>query len=154
METVPKVDVTGFKTPDRKDISDISMARFAGWAFLAHYGFFHFVYLIFLFTIPKTGVFDWAFYKMLLFSFAIGRAISFIQNRYKNHNKVEDISKMFFKPYLRIIPMHLCILIPAFLHFSNLTVFLVMKAVTDIGGYIITNYAIGGQRSQDKNILP
>ena len=51
----------------------------------------------------------------------------------------ENVGKMFFIPYLRIIPMHLMILLPAFLDIGVSLVFLILKTVADIGMYIATS---------------
>lgn len=110
----------------------------SGWVFLLHYGFFHFVYFIFLFSLKKTGQFEWGFFKMYLLLFIIIQLINFIQHKIQNRKRFVNISAMFFIPYFRVIPMHLCILLPAFFNWSNLTVFLVLKIICDILMYIVT----------------
>lgn len=47
-----------------------------------------------------------------------------------------NIGSMFFLPYLRIIPMHLMILLPAFLGFRPSLVFLLLKMGADILSFI------------------
>jgi hypothetical protein len=44
---------------------------------------------------------------------------------------------MFFLPYLRIIPMHFMILIPAFLNLKPALIFLVLKGIFDVVGHVI-----------------
>jgi hypothetical protein len=45
----------------------------------------------------------------------------------------------FFLPYLRIIPMHIMIVGAAFLNLSDVTIFLVLKTLADVGMYLLTN---------------
>ena len=109
------------------------------WVFLFHFGFFHFVYFIFLLTMTTLKLFDWVFFKYYILVFVVFQVVSFIQHKIQNKNKPADLGRMFFTPYLRIIPMHLCILIPAFVHITNLTVFLVLKVIADVLMYILTS---------------
>ena len=107
--------------------------------FLAHYGFFHLVYCIFLSTMTKLSLFDWQFFKYYLGIFFLSLAVNFISHKIQKRTLGDDLGKMMLLPYLRIIPMHLCILIPAFLSVTRLTVFLVMKVVADVFMYALTN---------------
>jgi hypothetical protein len=109
------------------------------WTFLFHFGFFHVVYLFFLFSMTSSARFDWTFFKYYLLVFLVFQVINFTQHKIQNRNRAMDIGKMFFTPYLRVIPMHLCILIPAFLHLTSLTVFLVLKVIADVFMFVITN---------------
>ncbi len=121
-------------TDKQKDIRNAT-----AWVFLFHFGFFHFVYFIFLLTMTTLKLFDWVFFKYYILVFVVFQVVSFIQHKIQNKNKPADIGKMFFTPYLRIIPMHLCILIPAFVHITNLTVFLVLKVIADVLMYVLTS---------------
>jgi hypothetical protein len=116
-----------------------SIKAATAWIFLFHYGFFHLVYFIFLFTMKSTGPFDWVLFKYYIVVFLAFQLINFIQHKIYNKRSKADIGKMFSTPYLRIIPMHLCILIPAFLHITNLTIFLVLKVITDVLMYLVTS---------------
>lgn len=138
MATVRNIDVTDIKVNLNTTKDDRSLSRSYTGGFLLMFGFFHFVYFIFLITMKKSGPFDWDFYKNFLLVFFVFQLISFVQHKifYKNH--IAKISRMATMPFLRIIPMHLCILIPAFLNISNLTIFLVLKVITDIISYIST----------------
>ncbi len=122
------------KPNDEKGIIDAT-----AWVFLFHFGFFHFVYFIFLITMTKLSLFDWTFFKYCILVFLAYQLINFIQRKIQNHNKPADIGRMFFTPYVRIIPMHLCILVPAFLHLTSLTVFLVLKVIADVLMYVLTS---------------
>jgi hypothetical protein len=107
--------------------------------FLFHYGFFHLVYAVFIGTMKITGPFDNEFFRIFLLFFLGSQIINFVQHKIQYKKTQPDIGKMFFMPYLRIVPMHLCILIPAFLGWSNMLVFLVLKVVADMFTYVLTS---------------
>ena len=137
--TTKKADLSTEITPPLASSNDEKGTIDAtAWVFLCHFGFFHLVYCIFLFTMPKTGPFDWGLFKYYLLVFFVFQVINFIQHKIQNKGKAADLGKMFFTPYLRVIPMHLCILIPAFLHLTSLTVFLVIKVIADVIMYLVT----------------
>jgi hypothetical protein len=81
---------------------------------------------------------DFSFIKLALLAVLVNTIISFIKNKidYKNHPP--NLDTMFFLPYLRIVPMHLMILLPAFLGWQPSLVFLVLKAIFDVLGHLIT----------------
>jgi hypothetical protein len=121
--------------------SDKEIASDMAWGFILLFGFFHLVLGIFLATMTKRSLFDWGFYLQYLLIFSIFQLISFIQHKIQNRDKAANITRMSTLPYLRVVPVHLCILIPAFLHLSNLLVFLVLKVIIDIVMYVrITRY--------------
>ena len=139
MLTVKNVDTTGYTVKDNDTSTKRKLADASAWVFFFHYGFFHLVYCIFLLTMKKSGPFDWEFFKNYLAVFFIFQVINFIQHKIANRTQAANIGRMFAIPYLRVIPMHMCILIPAFLNFSSLTVFLVLKVLADVIMYIKTN---------------
>ncbi len=109
----------------------------AAWFFLFHFGFFHFVYAIFLLVGNSSGVNG----KLLLITAGIFLAestIQFIRKRISVQTEKVNVGKMFFTPYLRILPMHLMILAPAFLGISASIVFLLLKTLADVGMYLLT----------------
>src|SRR5258708_25554343 len=55
MITSKNIDVSAYKIASGSTKTDKYLANAAGWAFLFHFGFFHFVYFIFLVTMPKSG---------------------------------------------------------------------------------------------------
>ena len=138
MLTAKNVDVGSFQFKEGVKQSEKELANASAWVFLMHYGFFHFVYFIFLITMAKSGPFDWSFYIRYFLLFFVFQLLSYIQHRIRNRNRRVKIDQMFITPYLRVIPMHLCILIPAFFHVSNLTVFLILKVIADVMMYIVT----------------
>ena len=110
----------------------------AAFFFLFHFGFFHLVYAIFLLTGFSAG----ANAKIVLIKggiFLVESTFDLIRRRSATkEGEKENIGKMFFVPYLRIIPMHLMILVPGFLGFGSSVIFLILKTLADIGMYVAT----------------
>ena len=137
------VDLMTIKNPDETSMKmnnqpvTKSNMGCAAWFFLFHFGFFHFVYAIFLLVSNLKG----ANGKIILITAGIFLAESTIQlirkKRIPETEKV-NVGKMFMTPYLRIIPMHLVILLPSFFGIAASIIFLVLKMVADIGMYLLT----------------
>ena len=109
----------------------------AAWFFLLHYGMFHFVYGIFLLVQHADGL---VHHTVLLIGFAgflIEGIIGFRQRKQIEASVKVSIGTVFFLPYVRIVPMHLMILGPAFLGWQPGTIFLVLKILADIISYTI-----------------
>ncbi|MCB0708789.1 MAG: hypothetical protein KDC15_05305 [Chitinophagaceae bacterium] len=107
------------------------------WFFLLHYGLFHFVYGIFLlikFSILKV---DKSFLLIGVAAFLAESLAGFIRRKTAEQEKKFNIGSLFFLPYLRIIPMHLIIMVPAFLGVEPSIVFLVLKTIADIFSFIL-----------------
>lgn len=114
----------------------------AAFFFLIHYGIFHFVYGVFLLTGYRTGVNN----KLVLLTagiFLIESTWQFIRRRFTPEKGPVNVGKLFFVPYLRIIPMHLMILIPSFLGIGSSVIFLVLKTFADAGMYLLTRQKPG-----------
>jgi hypothetical protein len=123
-------------TLNNQPVSKSSMGC-AAWFFLFHYGFFHFVYAIFLLVGKSSGVNG----KLLLITagiFITESTIQLIRRRNTLQADKVNVGKMFFTPYLRIIPMHLMILVPSFLGMTASVIFLVLKTAADAGMYLLT----------------
>ncbi len=132
------------KNPDEKSMSmnnqpvTKSSMGCAAIFFLFHYGFFHFVYAIFLLVSFSKGT----NIKVVLITagiFLVESTWQLLRRKKTAPGQKENVGKMFFIPYLRIIPMHLMILLPAFLDIGVSLVFLILKTVADIGMYIATS---------------
>jgi Family of unknown function (DUF6498) len=131
------------KEPDEKSMSINSQPVVKGsmgcaaWFFLFHFGFFHFVYAIFLLVLKTKGVNG----KLVLITagiFLLESTIQFIRKRIQAEAGTVNVGKLFFTPYLRIVPMHLMILAPAILGISASVVFLILKTIADLGMYLLT----------------
>lgn len=144
------------KTPvtinDKPLDDNFPVQRAGALFFLFHYGFFHVGYMIFIFTMKRTGPFDIELFKGCLIAFLIGQIITFIQHKINQKKNPISIGKMFFTPYIRIIPMHLTILIPNFLPVSNMGVFVILKTFSDVVMYLVTTPS-GKSRETDEVLL-
>ena len=106
--------------------------------FAVHYGIFHFVYLIFILVQSKLNI-DFHFVLIGLAAFSLNLIIQFIRQKQWERTNAVNLGTMFFLPYLRIIPMHLMILGPVFLHWKASIIFLVLKTFADVVMYLITS---------------
>ena len=137
------LDLLSVKNPDSTSLSinhqpvTIKSMGCAAWFFLFHYGFFHFVYAIFLLVGKNSGV-NGKLILITAFIFVAESTIQFIRKRNTLQLDKVNVGKMFFTPYLRIVPMHLMILVPSFLGITGSVVFLVLKTVADAGMYLLT----------------
>jgi hypothetical protein len=136
-------ELNSVKNPDEKTLSmnnqPVNKAGMgcAAWFFLLHYGFFHFVYAIFLLVGKSSGVNG----KLLLITagiFVTESTIQLIRKRNSLQSEKVNVGRMFFTPYLRIVPMHLMILVPSFLGITASVLFLVLKTIADAGMYLLT----------------
>ncbi len=110
----------------------------AGLFFLFHYSFFHFVYIFFLVpSIIDLQKLDWRFIKVSFWLLLASSVIEFIYSKRRNRVEKVNISYMMFMPYARILPMHLLILLPGFLHISAPAVFIALKIVADLVMFIM-----------------
>ena len=109
-----------------------SMAGF----FAFHYGFFHFVYLIFLLTDydqPFQG--SLFFLGLCVVVFFINHRFSYIQHRENDALRRPNIGTIMFFPYARIIPMHITIIIGGAMGHASLgamLLFLTLKTLADV----------------------
>ena len=106
--------------------------------FAVHYGAFHIAYGIFILVYSKLKI-DFRFVLIGLAAFSLNLIAQFIRNKQWQQTYSVNLGAMFFLPYLRIIPMHLMILGPVFLHWQASTIFLVLKTFADVVMYLITS---------------
>jgi len=121
-----------------------------GLFFMVHYGGFHFVYLFFLPQIINFKNVNWPFFQLALALLVIGCIISFIQDKVRNRTQPVNLMAMFFMPYARIIPMHLTILAPKFLHISAPLLFLSLKTVADVITCLVYRHVVFGPARQNE----
>jgi len=139
--------VDGFYINNRQAKPTMTTKRGAAFFFLFHYGFFHFVYLIFIlggpfFSKSSSTVFTESTILIAVSIFFANHLYSFIYNREKNANKKQNIGKVMFFPYMRIIPMHLTIIFGSFFLISgfpqfSLILFLLLKTGVDVAMHLI-----------------
>jgi hypothetical protein len=106
--------------------------------FLVHYNGFHFGYAIFILVMIK-GKIDTMFLLLGIVAFALNQIVQFIQHKRKEKQYSVNLSTMMFLPYLRIVPMHLMILGPAFFHWQASDIFLVLKTIADCLMFMIAS---------------
>lgn len=105
----------------------------AGLFFLLHYGILHIGYLKFLSgTLWFDVKFDF-FMFLSMFLFFGNHLFSFIKNSNNDYSKIKDLGKIFYAPYMRVIPMNF-ILWVGFLWIDSwiIAVFLMLKIVSDV----------------------
>jgi Family of unknown function (DUF6498) len=104
----------------------------SAWFFLFHYGTFHLVYFIIL--LVKFNVFS--VHKIVLLVgigvFLLESLMNFMRERMNEKTVQVNIGLLFFLPYLRIVPMHLMILLPAIIGWQPSLLFLVLKMGADL----------------------
>ena len=148
------VDLLTVKNVDRSDEKGENGTMSKGCAagfFAVHYGIFHLVYGIFVLAQFGRNI-DFHFVLIGLAAFSLNLIIQFIRHKQWQSHHQANLGTMFFLPYLRIIPMHLMILGPAFLNWKASTIFLVLKTGADIIMYLITSplHPIGITNSEKK----
>ncbi|MHC4693895.1 MAG: DUF6498-containing protein [Planctomycetota bacterium] len=118
--------------------------------FLAHYGFFHFVYAIFLFGDFKTARIQ----TILLMAglFLVYQCFSFFYNRKWEGKQKPNIGKMMFFPYARIIPMHIIILFGGILPGGKMTLalFMLLKTLADVIMHVFEKKGFGDSGAESE----
>lgn len=109
-----------------------STKLFTALFFAFHYGFFHFIYAIFLASVIAKAPESLSSVLVGSSIFFLNHLFSFIKNKAADEAIKPNIGKLMFTPYARIIPMHLIIIFGAILGQSMLIVFLIIKTITDL----------------------
>lgn len=127
----------GFKINGRSVEPTEGTKRSTAFFFLLHYGLFHFVYAIFLFT----GKFGGALEERIIFDsktifiaagiFFVNHLFSFIYNKPRDTKK-QNIGTLMFYPYARILPMHLIIMFGFIFGGGAILFFLIIKTIADM----------------------
>lgn len=110
--------------------------------FTLHYGFFHFVYLIFLIGLASDlALLDWVGVATAALAFAYNHYASYRRNIAADAEGEPNIGTLMFLPYLRIIPMHLTIILGGALMQANASawavlLFGVLKTGADVAMHI------------------
>lgn len=149
--TTKNVQAQGFTMNNQPVDPQKGRGCYAGF-FLFHYGTFHLVYLIFLAV--KTGVsgLDTKLFLLSLCILFASQVAAFFRHKQTYRESPPNLGFLFFAPYLRVVPMHLMILGPAFLKMQPATVFLVLKTAMDVVGYLLTQ-RMSGQRQMHSQPL-
>jgi len=140
--TLERFDSTDFRVNDEQ-VTAKNKGCLA-WFFLLHYGIFHFVYMIFL-SISYHSNIELNMIILVTAGFVLESFMGF--RRRRQSAGTVNIGTLFFLPYLRIVPMHLTILLPSFLHVTPSIFFLVLKTVADIGFHFISHWVYHRQKN-------
>ena len=105
--------------------------------FLFHYGFFHFVYAIFLAQSFRIAAWQAVVFPVIIF-FA-NHSLSFALNRQQDKAQKPNIGRMMLFPYARIVPMHLVLMLGSFLPNSivTLVIFMLLKTFADVAMHVL-----------------
>lgn len=111
----------------------INTKLFTAFFFAFHYGFFHFIYAIFLASVIAKAPENFLSILIGAIIFLFNHLYSFIHNNAIDEKAKPNIGKIMFSPYTRIIPMHLVIIVGVLLADQALLVlFLILKTATDL----------------------
>ena len=103
--------------------------------FALHYGFFHFIYMCFLFVVPNDSP-DVRAVILASIAFLANHLFSYFYNREADESENINISTLMSRPYKRIIPMHITIIFGPLLGHGALVFFLLLKAIADVFSHI------------------
>jgi len=139
--TIKNYDATGLKMNDQPVTAGNKGCT--AWFFLFHFGAFHIGYAVFL--LADLGIRS-VNKKVLLLgiaAFFLEAMINFMRQKQMERTVTFNLGTMFFLPYLRIIPMHLMILLPAFFGWEPSLLFLVLKMGADILSFLLYRHLFG-----------
>lgn len=130
--SLKKFSTENFKINGQPALLTNNTKLITAFFFAFHYGFFHFIYAIFLFNFFTKQPLDFAYLFLGGLIFFINHTFSFLHNRIMDEQKMQNIGTLMFTPYARIVPMHLIIIFGALLGQSALIVFLLLKTFVDL----------------------
>lgn len=116
-----------------------SVAKF----FAVHFGFFHFVYAIFLWQempLNEVGMETIMLMVSCLAAFVGGHSFSLMHNMSSDfRQKKPNLGTLMFYPYMRIIPMHLTIVFGG-MGGIGMAVFMGLKMLADLGMHMVEHH--------------
>lgn len=133
--TIKNYDASDLKMNGKPVTSDNKGC--VAWFFLIHFGIFHFVYAVFLLVLFGIQSIDKLVLILGVSVFLLESIMNYIRQKKLERDLQFNIGTLFFLPYLRIIPMHMMILLPAFFGWKPSLLFLVLKMGADLLSYFI-----------------
>jgi len=135
-----KFSTANFTINDRAVDPTPGTKRQVALFFLAHYGFFHAVYLVFLLSTEEgAGIFASLGFWLCAAAFALNHTWSYRYNRDIDRLGTPNIGTLMFTPYLRVVPMHLMIVFGLHMVPSSmaLVMFGLLKTAADVGMHLV-----------------
>ncbi len=132
----------GFTVNDQPVEPTYETQRSTANFFTLHYGFFHFIYAIFLTQLASNlSLIDWLGVIAASIAFAFNHYASYRRNIEADAEGEPNIGTLMFLPYLRIIPMHLTIIIGGAVMQSHSSAWAVLlfgalKTLADVGMHV------------------
>jgi len=113
--------------------------------FSLHYGFFHLIYMVFLFGLfPLTNISldEFIFLLVIIIGFFSAHGFSYRYNVNRDFkDKKPNLGTIMFYPYIRIIPMHLTIIFGSMMISTfSLVLFMVLKTIADAGMHMVEHH--------------
>lgn len=135
--TTKNVNASGFKINNQPVDPQKGRGCYA-FFFLFHYGAFHIAYLVFIAIQVGIKNIDPLIFKFSLLLLFANQIFAFFHHKQLYKEAAPKLGFLFFAPYLRVVPMHLMILGPAFFDWKPALIFLLLKAIMDMVGYLLT----------------
>lgn len=148
--TLKNFSTENFKMNGRPIENTKSAQRSVGLFFCVHYGFFHFMYFIFIPFVAALGKKEWGDsfdaddFRMAFFSVVLNIVLFFIsylidyRYKHKHYSLTPNIGTLMFFPYIRVFPLHAVIIFAFFMGSKNsLLLFLSLKLLADAGMHIV-----------------
>jgi hypothetical protein len=114
--------------------------RYVAGFFAFHYGFFHFGYLVFLMKDANLAFSLGTL--MTAATFFFNHLFSYFKNL-PYDGPATRIGTIMFRPYLRIIPMHVFIMIASVTGFFAVPIFVLVKTVIDLISHVASHSTKG-----------
>lgn len=127
--TLKEFSTKGFKSGKGIELKPTKSVKIStGLFFLFHYGFFHFIYAMFLGGFSSLEKVDTSvpFTNYIIYTslfFFVNYFIEFIQSNRNSETEPPNLGAIMFAPYVRIIPMHLTIIAGGFISMIGMLLF-------------------------------
>ena len=136
MRDLKEFSTEGVRSNGRKVAPTAATKRSMSIFFVAHYGFFHLVYFIFIFADERNAIREDMFLiGVCIAAFLVNHWYSYVDHREADARRTPNIGTIMIFPYARIIPMHLTIIAGGIVSANStplLLLFLGLKTLADV----------------------